>query len=122
MNAPSTPNLQNMDMQMMDILGEDNIKVSQSKKIRMMDDQVSLINKRDKTDSENRFRKKGLRNKNNPVNDLKKAQEVIIVKQANYVDCISCHVCIQDNVYKIYDTNFKPIFTDSDLVRAREMA
>ena len=120
MSSPQAANLQNMNMQMMDILGEDNVKVSQSKKLQMMDEQVSLINKRDKSDSENRFRKKGQRNKNNPSNTLKLATEVLIVKQANYMDCISCHVCIQDNVYKIYDTNFEPIYSDTDLLRARE--
>lgn len=86
--------MSNMNMQMMDFLGEDNIKMNPSKKAQMLDDQVSLIKKKDKKDSDNRSRLKGARNKNNPVNDIKQAKEVVIVKQANYMDCISCHMCI----------------------------
>lgn len=53
-----------------------------------------MIKNKDKRESENRFRAKGARNKNNPSNDIKYLKEVVIVKQANYMDCISCHVCI----------------------------
>lgn len=106
-----------MSMKMMDIIGEDNVKVSKAKKAQMLDDQFSLIRNKDKKDNENRHRLKGRKNKNNPINDIKQAREVVIVKQANYMDCISCHLCIGDNVYKIYDANFQPIFTDSDYLK-----
>lgn len=86
----------------------------------MMDEQVSLIKNKDKRESENRFRAKGARNKNNPSNDIKYAKEVKIVKQANYIDCLTCHMCIHDNVYKIYDANFKPIFIDDDFVKQQD--
>lgn len=82
--------------------------------MQMLDEQVSLLKMWDKRDSDNKFRAKGARNKNNPMNDLKYAKEVVIVKQANYQDCITCHMCIQDNIYKIYDTNFKPIAIEQD--------
>ena len=38
----------------------------------------------------------------------------MIVKEANYMDCLSCHVCVADNKYKIYDINLKPIYIDQD--------
>ena len=75
-----------------------------------------MIRNNYKVDSELRFKKKGARNKNNPSQHLKSAKEVIIVKQANYMDCISGHLCINDNIYKIYDVNLNPIFIDSDFV------
>ena len=109
-----------MNMQLMDLLGEDDKKINQGKKMQMLDDHVSLIKGKDKRDSENRFRAKGSRNKNNPSNDIKYAKEVNIVKQANYIDCITCHMCISDNVYKIYDANFKPIFIDDDFIRQQQ--
>ena len=52
-----------------------------------------------------KFRLKGSRNKNNPIRDIERASEVRIVKQANYTDCLSCHFCIADNIYKVYNTD-----------------
>ena len=50
----------------------------------------------------NKLRTKGARNRNNPVNEIQKATEVVIVKQANYINSITCNLCIIDNVYKVY--------------------
>ena len=30
---------------------------------------------------------------------------MVIVKQANYTDCLTCYACISDNVYKVYACN-----------------
>jgi len=70
-----------------------------------------LKNKQNKKDK-NKFKTKGQKNKSNPVKDIKLAREVIITKQANYTDCITCHNCINNNVYKIYDTNVNEVFGD----------
>ena len=51
-----------------------------------------------------KFRIKGPRNKNNPIRDIERSEQVRIVKRANYVDCLTCHFCISDNVYKVYDS------------------
>ena len=74
------------------------------KTLRLEDDeQRRLIAEQERINNLNKFRLKGSRNKNNPLPIIKKASEVKIVKQANYLDCASCHLCISDNIYKVYD-------------------
>ena len=69
------------------------------------DEERRLIAEKDKVDSLNKYRLKGSRNNNNPSIKLQNATEVIVIKQANYIDCLTCHFCIQDNQYGVYSVN-----------------
>mmetsp|Transcript_18684 Transcript_18684/g.28608 ORF Transcript_18684/g.28608 Transcript_18684/m.28608 type:complete len:164 (+) Transcript_18684:83-574(+) len=61
-----------------------------------------LIEEKAKAENLNKFITKGHRNRNNPAIDISRAGEVIIVKKANYSDCLSCHLCVRNNKYKVY--------------------
>lgn len=52
-----------------------------------------------------KFRTKGHKNRHNPDKDLKGATEVLIVKKANYEQCLTCQLCVSDNAYKVYQTD-----------------
>ena len=74
---------------------------------------ISLLSEKERHESVkqqemHKFRTKGYRNRNNPTNALKLATEVVIVKKANYTECLTCHVCMSDNKYKVYtsDTHY----------------
>jgi len=77
-----------------------------------LDEKLSMLKNKQNKKDKNKFKTKGIKNKNNPVKDIKNAREVIISKQANYTDCISCHSCINNNVYKVFDTNVNEVFGD----------
>ena len=66
------------------------------------DEERNLIEERFKTANLTKYRLKGSRNRANPINMIKRAHELIVVKEANYTDCMTCHCCIKDNNYKIY--------------------
>jgi len=50
-----------------------------------------------------KVRLKGDKNKNNPNNDIRRADEILIVKKPNYTDCLTGFFCINDNRYKVYN-------------------
>ena len=66
------------------------------------DDEKNLIEEQFKRANLAKYRLKGARNRSNPINMIKRAHELIIVKEANYTDCMTCHFCIKDNNYKVY--------------------
>jgi hypothetical protein len=45
---------------------------------------------------------KGSRNRHNPKNALKKCTRVLVVKKANYINTVSCQLCVRENIYKVY--------------------
>ena len=50
----------------------------------------------------NRLKYKGSRNKNNPANKLRRADEVLINKSPNYTDFLSGCLLLSDAEYKVY--------------------
>jgi len=46
----------------------------------------------------------GQRDPNNPKENLKKCQDVIITKRANYVSALTCGCCVAENIYKVFAT------------------
>ena len=66
------------------------------------DEEKNLLEEQFKRANLAKYRLKGSRNRSNPVNMIKRAHELIIVKEGNYTDCMTCHFCIKDNNYKVY--------------------
>ena len=66
------------------------------------DEERNLIEEQFKRASLDKYRLKGSRNRSNPINQIKRSSEVMIVKEANYTDCMTCHFCIKDSNYKVY--------------------
>lgn len=58
---------------------------------------------------------KGQKNPNNPNIHLKHIDEVLIIKKANFINCMTCYWCVGENVYKVYkyrNTGHKPVIDD----------
>ena len=72
-----------------------------------LDEQRRLVEEKARVENMNKFVLKGRRNRNNPAYDLNRAGEVLIIKTAHYSDCLSCHVCIRDSQYKVYNVTNK---------------
>lgn len=67
------------------------------------EERSKLMQKKKQQDTYNRvIRFDGKKNPNNPRELLNKANEVFISKKAHYIDCISCHCSIGENIYKVY--------------------
>ena len=69
---------------------------------------MRLLDNKFLKESYNRLKYKGTRNKNNPVNSLRRASELVVIKEPNYTDLLSCHFCISDNKYKVYVQREEP--------------